>query len=104
MNPVLIVFIILVIAALAFAIERVVRVHLRQATTGREELIGKLATTRTDLSPKGQIVFRGERWEAISESGNIEADETVTITKIDGLILHVKKLGNKEESKTGKTS
>ena len=88
---VLIVFIVMVVAALAFAIQRVVKVHRKQATTGREELIGKKATTNTILSPEGQVLFRGERWEAVSESGNIEANETVTITKLDGLTLHVKK-------------
>jgi membrane-bound serine protease (ClpP class) len=101
---VLIVFIVIVVAALAFAIQRVVKVHRKQATTGREELLGKKAIAHTALTPEGQVFFRGERWEAVSESGNIEANEKVTISKVDGLTLHVKKLENKEEVKTTKTN
>lgn len=83
----------------AFAVERIVRIHRRRATTGKEELVGNTATARTPLTPEGQVLFRGERWQAFSESGDINAGETVIITKIDGLILHVKKVETSEEVK-----
>jgi membrane-bound serine protease (ClpP class) len=70
---------ILIAGFFIFVIQRVVKVHRKRATTGREELIGKTATTRTALTPEGQVFYRGERWEAISESGNIEANQKVTI-------------------------
>ncbi len=91
MDPVLIAALVLLAIAIAFVIQRVVVVHRRQATTGREELIGKTAVTRTPLSPEGQVFFRGERWEAVSESGNIAENVTVIIIKVEDLILHVKK-------------
>ena len=91
-NPGLIAIVTILIAGFfVFVVQRVVKVHRKQATTGREELIGKTAVTRTALTPEGQVFLKGERWEAISELGNIESNETVTITKVDGLTLHVKK-------------
>lgn len=93
MTPTVIAVIVIVVLALAFAIERSVAVHRKRATTGIEELVGNEATTRTPLSPAGQVFFRGERWEAISESGNIEVNEQVIITKMKDLVLYVKKSG-----------
>lgn len=95
MTPTLIIVLVLVVLVLAFIIQRVVAVHRKQATTGIEELIGNTATTRTPLTPNGQVMFRGERWEAISESGNIDENKQVIITKVKDLILYVKFPENK---------
>jgi membrane-bound serine protease (ClpP class) len=90
-NPVLVTVVtILIVGFFIFVLQRVVKAHRKQVTTGREELLGKTAVTRTTLTPEGMIFFRGELWRAVSESGKIEANQTVTITKIDGLTLHVK--------------
>jgi membrane-bound serine protease (ClpP class) len=78
-------------AAIIFIVSRAVKVHRKQASTGREELIGKTAVARTALKPEGMVFFKGERWEAVSETGRIEAGEEVLITRVDGLILHVTK-------------
>jgi len=103
-NPVLItVVIILIVGFFIFVLQRVIKVHRKQVTTGREELLGKTAFTRTTLTPEGMIFFKGELWKAISESGKIEANHTVTITNIDGLTLHVKKLKNEEGLDNSKT-
>ncbi len=91
----LIVILVIVVLALAFVIERIVTVHRRQATTGREELIGKTVTTRTPLTPRGQVMFRGERWEAVSESGDIEEEKQLIITGVKDLVLYVKMPENK---------
>ena len=91
-NPWLIATVVIVIAAVfIFIINRVVRVHRRQASTGREELTGKTALVKTSLDPEGIVLFRGERWTAISEEGTIEPGETVTIEKVDSLKLYVTK-------------
>ncbi len=74
-----------------FVVSRVVQAHRRQASTGREELIGKTATARTALAPEGIVFLEGERWQAVSGSGRVEAGETVVITRKDGLTLHVTK-------------
>ena len=75
----------------AFIIHRVIRAHRRQASTGREELVGKTAVVKVALEPEGMVLFKGERWTAVSETGRVEPGETVIITKIDGLTLYVTK-------------
>jgi membrane-bound serine protease (ClpP class) len=76
---------------LAFILNRVLKAHRRQASTGKEELIGKTATVHTKLNPKGTIFHEGEIWKAVLDEGQAEAGEEVTITKIDGLKLYVTK-------------
>ena len=85
------VVVILVVAFFAFAIQRIIRAHRRQAYTGREELIGKIAIVKVALEPEGMVFFKGERWTAISEKGRVKPGEEVIITKVDGLQLHVRK-------------
>ena len=74
---------------LGFVIQRAVKIHHKQATTGREELIGKTAMVREALAPQGTIFFKGELWTAISEEGEIKAGEEVSIKRLDGLTLYV---------------
>jgi len=89
-DPWLIATVTIIIAALfAFVINRVIRAHRRQASTGREELIGKTAVVKVALEPEGTVFFKGERWTAISETGRVEPGEAVIITKVDGLKLYV---------------
>ena len=80
---------ILITGVFAFVINRVIRAHRRQATTGREELIGKKALVKIALNPEGTVFFKGELWTAISDHGRIEPGEEVIITSVDGLTLHV---------------
>ena len=82
---------IIVVALFAFVINRVIRAHRRQASTGREELIGKTAVVKVALEPEGTVFFKGERWTAISDKGRVEPGEAVIITKVDGLKLYVTK-------------
>ena len=91
-SPWLIATVAIVIAALfAFVISRVMRAHHRQASTGWEELIGKTAVVKVALEPEGTVFFKGERWTAISDRGQVEPGEAVIITKVDGLKLYVVK-------------
>lgn len=78
-----------VIAFLALAINRGIRAHHHQASTGREDLIGKVAEVKTALNPRGIVFIQGERWTAISEAGQLEPEEEVIITKVNGLKLYV---------------
>ena len=82
---------IVIVALFAFVITRIVRAHRRQASTGREELVGKRALVKIALDPEGTVFFKGELWKAISETGRIEPEEEVIITRVDGLILYVTK-------------
>ena len=91
-NPWLIATVTITITVLlAFVISRIIRVHRRQAATGREELIGKTAVVKAALEPEGMVLFKGERWTAISESGPVELGETVIINRVDSLKLYVTK-------------
>jgi membrane-bound serine protease (ClpP class) len=91
-NPWLIATVcILVSGFLIFLVQRAVKVHRKQATTGREELMNKTAVVRAALNPQGIVFYKGERWTAISESGDIGIGEEVVIKRIDGLTLYVVK-------------
>ena len=82
---------IIITGALSFVIHRAVSIHRRQAKTGREELIGKTAAVKIALNPEGTVFFKGERWNAISEEGEIKPGEEVIINRMDGLVLYVNK-------------
>jgi membrane-bound serine protease (ClpP class) len=91
-NPWLIATVVIIIVALfALVINRIVRSHRRQASTGREELAGKTAVVKVALEPEGTVFYKGERWAAISDKGRVEPGEAVIITKVDGLKLYVTK-------------
>ncbi len=92
-NPWLIaVVVIFIVAIFTFIISRVLRAHRRQASTGWEELVGKTAIVKVTLNPEGMVLFKGERWAAVSESGIVEPGETVIINKVDSLKLYVAKV------------
>ena len=82
---------ILVGGLFVFIISRIIKAHRRQASTGKEELIGKTAVVKVALEPEGTVFLKGERWTAVSETGRVEPEETVMITKVDGLKLYVTK-------------
>jgi membrane-bound serine protease (ClpP class) len=89
-NPWLIAIVVVVVAGfIVFAVQRVVWAHRRQATTGREDLVGKGAIVKKALQPEGMVLFRGELWSAVSESGPVKAGEEVTISRVEGLKLYV---------------
>jgi membrane-bound serine protease (ClpP class) len=82
---------IIITGALTFIVQRAISAHRRQAKTGREELIGKTASVKVALNPEGTVFYKGERWNAISEDGEIKPGEEVTINRVDGLVLYVSK-------------
>ena len=78
-----------IIAFIALVINRGIRAHHRQASTGREDLVGKTAEVKIALKPKGVVSVEGESWTAISETGWMKPGEEVIISKVDGLKLYV---------------
>ena len=78
-----------ILAFIVLVINRGIRAHRRQASAGKEDLIGKIAEVKIALKPKGVVSIHGERWAAISEMGRVEPEEEVIITKVDGLRLYV---------------
>lgn len=81
--------VVLFVAIFAFIIGAIIRAHRRRVTTGREGLVGQTAVAKTILDPKGTVFVEGERWNAIADSGRIEAGEEVIVTKVEGLKLSV---------------
>ncbi len=91
-NPWLIGIIAICLGAIfAFIISRVVGVHRRQSVTGWEELVGKTAVVKAALDPEGMVLFKGERWIAVSGEGRVEPGDEVVINKVDSLKLYVAK-------------
>ena len=84
----------IVIGLVAFAAITViwgVRAHRFKIGAGAEELIGRTAEVKVALTPKGMVFIDDERWTAISESGQVEEGEEVVVTRVDGLVMYVKK-------------
>jgi membrane-bound serine protease (ClpP class) len=95
-SPWLIAIVVILVGGfILFAVQKVVQAHRHRATTGREELKGKAALVKRALKPEGFVLFKGELWAAVSESGPVEAGEEVVISRVEGLKLYVAK--NKEE-------
>ena len=92
-NPWLIGIVATCIGALAaFVVTRVMSVHKRQPSTGWEELVGKTVVVKVALAPEGTILYKGERWTAVSEEGRVKPGESVIINRVDSLKLYVTKL------------
>lgn len=72
-----------------FAIYKVLQARRVRPTTGRENLVGSLAETRTDLSPTGMVFVEGELWSATSANGPIPSGQYVRVIAADGLRLRV---------------
>jgi membrane-bound serine protease (ClpP class) len=96
-DPWLIATVTIVVAGvMAFIVQRAISAHRKQARTGREELVGKTALVKVALKPEGTVFFKGERWDAVTEGGEIKPGEEVIIDSIDGLLLHVSRKQRKE--------
>ena len=82
---------VLVFVALVFFLgQLVVRAQQRPAVSGREGMIGLVATARTDISPggAGTVFVHGEFWDATS-AGAINEGERVRVLALEGLTLRV---------------
>jgi membrane-bound serine protease (ClpP class) len=91
-NPWLIGTITIVVAAFfGILLASVIKSRRLPQTTGWEELIGKPALVKASLNPAGMVLYRGERWKAVSESGTIPVGQEVIIKRIDNLTLYVAK-------------
>lgn len=78
-------------AFFAFAIAKVVQAQKKPPVTGREGLIGQIAQARTRLDPSGTVFVKGERWDATTANGPIEAGEWVEIVAVEGFRLQVER-------------
>jgi membrane-bound serine protease (ClpP class) len=74
-----------------FAVTFALRAQRRKVVSGREGLVGLIATTRTPLNPNGTVFVAGEHWSAVTESGETVPEGTeVEVVSVDQLKLTVK--------------
>ena len=60
----------------------------RAPVTGKESMVGEIATAKTDVAPRGQVFLHGELWEAVSDAPIQKGDEA-EVRSVDGLTLTV---------------
>jgi len=89
LTLVIVIGIILLAVFIYFVVIWVLRTYRKQVSAGREDLIGKTALVEIALKPKGIVLVEGERWTAVMDTGSAEPDEEVTVSKVEGLKLHV---------------
>jgi membrane-bound serine protease (ClpP class) len=73
-----------------FLVSIVVKARRNKVLTGAEGMIGELGVAETPLEPEGQVLVRGEYWDAIAPS-NIPAGAPVRVKGVAGLKLQVEK-------------
>jgi membrane-bound serine protease (ClpP class) len=59
-----------------------------RSSTGVQAMVGQRGEAATALDPTGQVLLRGERWQARS-SRAVEAGTTVEVDAVNGLELAV---------------
>ena len=74
-----------------FAIAKVLQAHQRPAATGGEGLMGAVGTARTDLTPTGDILVQGERWQAEALGEAVKEGERVVVVGREGFRLKVRR-------------
>ena len=95
-SPWLIIIVLIIIIVLTiFIINRSILAHRLHVAAGREDLVGRTAVVVVALEPKGTVFIEGERWTAISESGRMEPEEEVVVTRVNGLKLYVNQVNKK---------
>lgn len=65
------------------------RARRSKLLTGVEHLVGQLGVARTEISPQGTVLVRGEYWQARSNTP-IPQGARVTIERVRDLTLYVK--------------
>jgi membrane-bound serine protease (ClpP class) len=73
-----------------FLVSMVIKARHNKVLTGAEGMIGQLGIAQTALEPEGQILVRGEYWDAVAPS-NIPAGAPVRVNGVAGLKLQVEK-------------
>jgi membrane-bound serine protease (ClpP class) len=84
--------------ALLYLVRVVIQSRQGESNVQRSSLVGETAIVTSQLAPRGVVRVRNETWTAISENGTVIAPgETVTVTRIDGLILTVSPKSDSEK-------
>jgi membrane protein implicated in regulation of membrane protease activity len=76
-----------------WAIYPILKNHYRfRVDAPSDQLVGRLATAREPLRPRGYVQLRGELWlaEVVNGCGPVEAGGEVRVEAVDGLTLRVR--------------
>ncbi len=71
-----------------FLVSIVIKARQNKVLTGAEGMIGQFGVAQTALAPEGQVLVRGEYWDAVAPS-NIPAGAQVRVKGVSGLKLQV---------------
>ncbi len=93
LNPLVLAAMTLCVAAISGTVLLgLIRSRRRPVTTGKEGMIGQVATVTEALSPTGQVKLQGEIWAAknfLAPGEVIEAGQRVRVMAVKGLTLYV---------------
>ncbi len=73
-----------------FLVSMVIKARQNKVLTGAEGMVGELGVAQTALEPEGQVLVRGEYWDAIAAS-SIPEGAHVRVKGVNGLVLQVEK-------------
>jgi len=91
-------------AFFAMFVAVILRTRRMPARLGSLAMVGNRAIARTDLDPEGYVFIEGERWKAMAEDGPVRRGESVLITQVKGLTLHVRRRPPVAEAPPAKTT
>ena len=69
----------------------------RKPLIGLPDMIGSRGKAVNLLAPSGMVKIKSELWEAVSDDGEIEAGEEISVVGQEDLKLTVRKAGSREQ-------
>lgn len=69
----------------------------RKPLIGLPDMIGSRGKAINLLAPSGMVRIKSELWEAVSDDGEIEAGEEISVVGQEALKLTVRKAGSREQ-------
>jgi membrane-bound serine protease (ClpP class) len=69
----------------------VLRSQFRRTRTGKAGMVGQVGVVRSELNPDGMVLVFGEFWSARALDPPVPAGEHVTVERVDGLRLEVRR-------------
>ncbi len=71
-----------------FLVSIVIQARRGKVLTGATGMIGEIGVARTALEPEGQVLVRGEYWDAVADAA-ISAGARVRVKAVEALKLRV---------------
>lgn len=105
-RPLIWVLVVALVALFAVIGGFAISVLRRKPETGREGLIGRVGTVRQELNPDGIVFVNGELWQAtavedVAGELPIAARIPITVTRVDGLRIFVRRATAQEAADAG---